>query len=212
MERRKFVIGLGALVAGSGAAMGTGAFTQVNAERQISVSTAGDDAAYLGLLENNDFGSYAEEEDGELTIDLDGVNLNSESLFQNIFSVQNNSPSGEIRVTIRKYDENGDLILGGDDESGEISGDSRVRFYEGWEYPPESTDRVDQFNESISTEFVDIGQGDPVDITMEVSTGTSGPGEPHHLEGREFEDSNPSKDDVMVDHIVVLAQKPNADF
>jgi len=48
-NRRKFIAGLGALATGSAAAMGTGAFSSVRAERTISVETAGDVNAYLGL-------------------------------------------------------------------------------------------------------------------------------------------------------------------
>lgn len=49
MQRRKFLVGLGATVSGSAAAVGTGAFTSVTADRSVDVEVAGDDAAYLGL-------------------------------------------------------------------------------------------------------------------------------------------------------------------
>jgi len=49
MERRKFVVGLGALASGSAAAVGTGAFTSVTADRAVDVEVAGDASAYLGL-------------------------------------------------------------------------------------------------------------------------------------------------------------------
>ena len=49
MNRRTAILGLGGLVAGSGAAMGTGAFTSVTAERQVDVDVRNDDDAYLAL-------------------------------------------------------------------------------------------------------------------------------------------------------------------
>lgn len=49
MKRRTAILGLGGLVAGSSAAMGTGAFTTVTAERQVDVDVRNDDDAYLAL-------------------------------------------------------------------------------------------------------------------------------------------------------------------
>lgn len=49
MKRRKFIIGTGALAAGSAAAVGSGAFTSVAAERSVTVDVTGDDAALLAL-------------------------------------------------------------------------------------------------------------------------------------------------------------------
>ena len=71
MQRRKFVIGMGALASGAAAAIGTGAFDSVEAERTVEVSTAGDADAYLGLTGDD---QYVEDDssDSELTIDLGG--------------------------------------------------------------------------------------------------------------------------------------------
>ncbi|WP_246987440.1 hypothetical protein [Halorientalis marina] len=49
MKRRKFLIGTGALAAGSAAAVGSGAFTSVSAARTVDVNVAGDDSALLAL-------------------------------------------------------------------------------------------------------------------------------------------------------------------
>ena len=49
MNRRNVLIGLGGLVAGGGALIGTGAFDTVEAERTVSVETAGDAAALLAF-------------------------------------------------------------------------------------------------------------------------------------------------------------------
>lgn len=49
MNRRRFLAGVGGLAAAGGAALGTGAFTSVEAERSVSVTTADDDRAFLQL-------------------------------------------------------------------------------------------------------------------------------------------------------------------
>jgi len=49
MKRRNFILGLGATVAGSGAAVGSGAFSSAEAERTVSVEIADDDEGYLQL-------------------------------------------------------------------------------------------------------------------------------------------------------------------
>jgi hypothetical protein len=49
MKRRKFLVGMGSLAAGGGAAMGTGAFTSVSANRSVTVQVASDRNAYLAL-------------------------------------------------------------------------------------------------------------------------------------------------------------------
>lgn len=49
MNRRRFLAGVGGLAAAGGTALGTGAFTSVEAERSVSVTTADDDRAFLRL-------------------------------------------------------------------------------------------------------------------------------------------------------------------
>ena len=94
MERRKFIIGTGALVAGGAAGLGTGAFSYVRAERDITVTVADDENAYLRLSGNSE---YASEENGELALDFaggndqngDGLNANADSRFDNVFVIEN---------------------------------------------------------------------------------------------------------------------------
>ncbi|MEF8908097.1 MAG: hypothetical protein V5A13_09570, partial [Haloarculaceae archaeon] len=47
LTRRNALIGLGSLVAGSGALVGTGAFSSVQADRTVNISTSGDSAALV---------------------------------------------------------------------------------------------------------------------------------------------------------------------
>ena len=102
MERRKFIVGLGSLAAAGAAGMGTGAFSSVEADRSLSVQIADDSDAYvafstdLGNTPHNNY-EYAEiNDDGEIEIEFAGndanglgVNPNSVTRFDDVFSVKN---------------------------------------------------------------------------------------------------------------------------
>ena len=125
MERRKFVIGAGALATGSAAAVGTGAFSQmVSGERSVTAEVVNDSDAFVSLIpfdpeedDNGENGSYAGEDDGELYLEFanqggsssppvgDGVNPGSQYEFDNVFRILNGGPNtgsgtGEIVVWI----------------------------------------------------------------------------------------------------------------
>lgn len=96
MQRRKFLTGVGALAAGSAAAVGTGAFTSVRAERNINVAVAGDNEAYLAL--DASVSDYAEETGNTLELQFDGsnsgqngqgLNANADTTFQNVMRIEN---------------------------------------------------------------------------------------------------------------------------
>lgn len=79
-------MGLGGLVAGGGALLGTGAFTTVEADRTVTVNAAGDASALLALAQSGDgsTSNVVQETDGLLVIDFDaaasgsqGVNLDA---------------------------------------------------------------------------------------------------------------------------------------
>ncbi|WP_128904150.1 hypothetical protein [Halorubrum amylolyticum] len=95
-NRRKFIAGLGALATGSAAAMGTGAFTSVEAQRSVSVNTAGDANAYLGFSSDNDF--VTNDNGDQLSIDLGGpgngegglgFNRNAATVVPEVFRITN---------------------------------------------------------------------------------------------------------------------------
>ena len=54
LTRRNTIVGLGALAAGAGVIGGTGAFTAVEADREVSVEATGDDAALLAIAPNDE--------------------------------------------------------------------------------------------------------------------------------------------------------------
>ncbi|WP_424014376.1 hypothetical protein ACOZ35_15360 [Halorubrum xinjiangense] len=98
-NRRKFLAGIGALASGSAAAVGTGAFTSVEANRSVTISTAADNDALLQFTSNsNRNGEYASTDGNQATVDFStlttskgatGVNEDSLTTIYDIFSVRN---------------------------------------------------------------------------------------------------------------------------
>jgi len=102
MNRRKFIMGTGATAAGGASLLGSGAFTSVAAEREISVAVADDTDAFLRLAPCPDSpnGGYVDNSNGQLSIDLSGensnddpsgsgVNTNALSRFDSVFEIAN---------------------------------------------------------------------------------------------------------------------------
>jgi hypothetical protein len=92
-NRRKFIAGLGALATGSAAAVGTGAFTSVSAERTVDVAVATDQNSYLSL---EPIGDRAVSDNGQLKLDFDGsstgasgLNPDSRTAFTDLFQIRN---------------------------------------------------------------------------------------------------------------------------
>ena len=128
MERRKFVVGLGALASGSAAAVGTGAFTSVTATRDIDVEVADDASAYLRLegaggansdyvTDNGNGGTLAISLDSGNSSDVgaggndggEGVNQNAVTEIDDLFTIQNQGTQ-EVTVSISKSGQNSDLV------------------------------------------------------------------------------------------------------
>jgi hypothetical protein len=98
MERRKFLIGAGALASGSAAAVGTGAFSSVEATRSVDVSTTGDTSAYLQfdptVGKNSEFASL----DGvdTVTVDINSANRDAKTTILELFNVKNTGNSDVV--------------------------------------------------------------------------------------------------------------------
>ncbi len=128
MNRRNVLIGLGTIVAGGGAALGTGAFSSVEATRTVSVGVADDANAFLALEKGSELHTNAVDNSGEqLKIDLssefgqpdgEGVNVGAVTTIGKIddnddvevaaLTVTNN---GENTVTLTAEVEGDDTIL-----------------------------------------------------------------------------------------------------
>lgn len=118
MERRKFLIGAGSTAVGASALVGSGAFSVVRADRDMTVEVVDDDGAYLTLDPNS---AYAELDDGMLAIDFaggtaeqngEGLNDEADSRFDDVFRIENKG-TNTIRLSV--HDTAG--TVGWDDDS-----------------------------------------------------------------------------------------------
>ncbi|WP_204366745.1 hypothetical protein [Natrinema versiforme] len=106
MNRRNVLVGLGTIVAGGGAALGTGAFSSVEAERTVSVTTAGDDSAFLGISGNSDYVQDGDSNTSEFVIDLgsygdqegDGFNENAKTVLNDVLTITNQGSDDSITI------------------------------------------------------------------------------------------------------------------
>jgi hypothetical protein len=86
------LLGLAGVFAGSGALVSSGAFTSVTAERSISVTTAGDAGANLGMapIDSPNGNEYADTDGDTLSITVPEINLNAVTHIDEVFRVTNN--------------------------------------------------------------------------------------------------------------------------
>lgn len=107
-NRRKFLAGLGALASGTAAAVGTGAFSTVTANRAVSVSVADDSDSYLRLNpgSDNDNSAYADGSGAQVSLDFtsdnstgaggSGINQGALTEIFDIFDVENQGTQNAI--------------------------------------------------------------------------------------------------------------------
>ncbi|SNR55101.1 DUF1102 domain-containing protein [Halorubrum vacuolatum] len=141
MQRRNFLVGIGSASVGGSALLGTGAFSRVESQRNVTIAVAEDPDAYLGLDKcPTPNGSYVHpDEKGhmELLMNPDnptigdtplgsGINSNSRSQFDNVFQICN---QGKETICVHiEDDESWPTVpegVGGD------VGERRVEFYLG---------------------------------------------------------------------------------
>jgi len=85
---------MGSLAAGGAAAMGSGAFTSVEAERTIDIETTGDANALLEIKPNDDYEGDPSRylswtDDGRLEIDPSKVNKDAVTKFKDLIKIRN---------------------------------------------------------------------------------------------------------------------------
>ncbi|WP_246987563.1 hypothetical protein [Halorientalis marina] len=124
MQRRKFVVGIGSLAAGSAAAMGTGAFGDVDAARNMSGQIVGDTSAYLGLTSPSKYSEIAG--DGELEITLEYLNDEAQNSFDQVLVLSNNgTDQAYVWVDVTANGDSGNIYFYPDgDEDSKISTNS----------------------------------------------------------------------------------------
>ena len=167
MERRNFLIGMGSTAAGASALIGSGAFSRVESQRHVTVEVAEDPNAYLGLEPSGSANgeNYAEVDDdsGHLEIDIGenpndghGVNSNSTTWFDCVFTVTN---QGKEDATFYVEDMEG---LG--TEEGEVS------FYTGEASGSNGDDNLDFIVGQDNEVDLDLGSGDSICVGIRVNS------------------------------------------
>ena len=111
MQRRKFLIGTAGAAIGGSALVGSGAFSRVESQRQVSIEVATDEDAYLGfkLLDTPNSNNYVDYDyDGHIYIDIHesgsggyGVNSDSFTYFDGMFEICNQGKAdAEVSYTL----------------------------------------------------------------------------------------------------------------
>ncbi len=109
-NRRSVLIGLGTLTVGGGAAFGTGAFSSVEADRTVTVNTAGDNSALLTIEEGTSYDgvSLTNGDSGAVTIEFTELNENAITTFENAVDITN---TGTQTVDVSVTDSPTDLTV-----------------------------------------------------------------------------------------------------
>jgi hypothetical protein len=125
-NRRNVLIGLGGLVAAGGAALGTGAFTTVEAQRTVTIDTAGDADAFLGLEVRSDLEADTDN-NGLIQLDLSnaanasGLNRQARTVLDKVLLVENNGTQSGVDIGFTVDVTDGDsTLVSGDNGAGEI--------------------------------------------------------------------------------------------
>ncbi|WP_293031183.1 DUF1102 domain-containing protein [Natronococcus sp.] len=136
MKRRKFVLGTGGVATGVSALIGSGAFSFVRAERDITIEVADDENAFLQLkpYDESPNSDYAALRDGKLAVDLtagndqvpgDGVNSNARTEIREVFLIGNQGTQ-DVGVWMGldgEHQDDVDFVIFGEEESATIVGE-----------------------------------------------------------------------------------------
>ena len=121
MNRRNVLLGLGTAAAGSGIVFGSGAFTQVEADRDLTIGVDNDSAGIIEINDLSDTDLIREDDEGDFVIDLDQINSTDNNGFNTnskvrIGDVDDFGSPNEVNDPAFDIQSNFDVELGTDDE------------------------------------------------------------------------------------------------
>ena len=98
--RRKFIVGLFGAISVSGGLISNGAFSSAQITRKANIAVVSDSRSLIGLVPNPDVAGVNDNQ-GELTIDLDDPGINQNSIYQfGLFTANDNiSTGGDFPLT-----------------------------------------------------------------------------------------------------------------
>ena len=195
MNRRNVLLGLGTAAAGSGIVFGSGAFTQVEAERDISIEVDNDSGdVLLGLDANGDVDSVFENADGALEVDIGnaldgstGINVDSELQIGRVDDTE--TLNNETEVTTEAFTITDDSDPAGDEfeevdlnvELEVTTADTNQEVNVVIEDDPATNDTVvltadgDDTPNSEDEDFAPLDfEGDDAEVAFVIDTGTEG--------------------------------------
>ncbi|ELY60951.1 hypothetical protein C491_01761 [Natronococcus amylolyticus DSM 10524] len=160
LNRRNTLIGLGTIVAGGGAALGTGAFSTVEAGRDVNIETDGDGAALLELRIESETLSGDEDDNDVIEFDLDNLNEDATTRFNDALAIGYNGDEDDVTYSIDIEDE--------DENEGQdlLDVDGEAMYFEGDEpFEVTGSDGGDEI--SLDVVF-DLRENDESDIPEEI--------------------------------------------
>ena len=173
MNRRNVLLGLGTAAAGSGIVFGSGAFTQLEADRDVTISVEDDGSAQVGLTEGGvdteAVDTDAGTDDNEIAIDQSDINAGAQvRLGEGDFGTQlETEESGVIEVandTNANQEIEVDIEIansGGDFDSFELYSEDDEATDDGQSIDETLTDNTESFEFAIEYELDDDLSEDP---------------------------------------------------
>lgn len=212
MNRRNVLLGLGTAAAGSGIVFGSGAFTQVQAERSVTIGVDEDSNALLALEAGDNVASvYNSDETGELVIDTEQLDDDNAAGFNVGSTVQIGRTENEFGDTVSdgsdfafKLTNNFDNVPADDtDENGSLDiginldnlGDpnSTLEFI-GTVYPDdgEESGTSKSISDGGRKVFKDVESGDVIYFAIRIETASTT--DPEDFEGSVVFEAGPNLD------------------
>jgi hypothetical protein len=178
MKRRTYLLGLAGVSGGSTFVLGTGAFSRVRLEREVSIEVVPDDQALLSLKVPYS-GDAIKIEDGELTVDTanEGSDEGVEAGSTRDFGDWN--PSGKVKTAAIQVVNQGSqpqtVEFTYSWNSAEI-GDSSMKWFFSWQPTRRNKKHfvVDDTREKASITAENIAPGKAIDIAFRVNAAKAG--------------------------------------
>lgn len=139
MKRRTAIIGLGSLAVGGSAVIGTSAFTQVEADREVAVDVVNDQEAYIALEavdrdgEAVDEGRVPEAQDdpfalvgehsGRLELNITALNSDAETVIRDVFKIANLGTKDDVLIYIEQSGADENVLSFSDQDGNSLDGD-----------------------------------------------------------------------------------------
>lgn len=110
MNRRNVLLFLGVIVLSGGLLLGSGAFSQVQAQRTVDVQTVGDGSAYVALTGDGVYTTTGG--NGEVAMNLSKLNDNATTIVNDTLTITPNPPQGTGVSTYYVYITSDDTGVG----------------------------------------------------------------------------------------------------